>query len=281
MSRLQILLPLLMLSLLLRRSFSSSSLPQPPRLRLILVRHGESQNNVLNLVSKQHYRENRFADPALTDLGERQAAATGEYLASPGCHPLLSGVTTVAVSPFLRTLQTSKPIVAALRGRSPSLPVELWPDIYEISGCYDGLPGSETSNPGLTGAEIAERFSYPPPASLPPSSGWYTHPGRESYAEGVSRIGAVADRLRLRAADLCAAGESETLCLVVHGDFIDVLLNQLLHMQKDPRKARFRTYNTSISAVDVFGDGMAACLFSNFHEHLKGEMCKREQLGVV
>ena len=55
----------------------------------------------------------------------------------------------------------------------------------------------------------------------------------------------------------------------------------MLRMPADPSKARFRTYNTSISAVDVFGDGMAACLFSNFHEHLGGDMCKREQLGVV
>jgi len=258
-----------------------------------LLRHGESENNVLNLISKQNYRENRFADPALTKIGEAQAQATANYLSGDSCHPLLRKIDRLIVSPFLRTCQTALPISSAL-GKEGIV----WPDIYEVSGAYEGyegLPGGVRGVRGLTGSEIKKRFGYQCPVEI--ENGWNRHEGRESYSDAVIRIAAVASRLRELASQQCSSGgiegreaeaetgnegdPRETICMVVHGDFIDILLNHLMGMPCNPAKARFRTYNTSISVIDIFHDGMVAALFTNFHEHLEGGLVKRNQLGVV
>jgi broad specificity phosphatase PhoE len=260
----------LMFAINLHRAFSTVSLP---RLRLVLVRHGESQNNVLNEISKETYIKGRHADPHLTDLGQTQAARTASYLSSDRCHPLLKKIEHVYVSPFTRTLQTAHPIVNTIKCSST-----VWSDIYEVSGCYEGKVGL----PGLKPGDIKSKYGYDTSLMKRNSNGedvgWYELESKETYPQAIERIKRVEERIR----NMASSCESDkTICLVVHGDFIDILLNHLLGMPANPSVARFRTYNTSISVVDVFKNGMVALAFSNFHEHLDGELCKREKLGVV
>ena len=135
--------------LLFHPSFATTSKILPPRLRVTLIRHGESENNILSEVGSEAYRKGRFADPPLTDLGRRQAQITAEYLCGDDCNDLIKKPDTIYVSPFLRTLQTSFPTASKLSSASN---VVVWDDIFEISGCHkDGVPMG-----GLTSQEVAK-----------------------------------------------------------------------------------------------------------------------------
>jgi len=270
----------LLLSLSSRLALSSPSVPAS-RLRVVLLRHGESENNVLNEVSNAHYRENRFADPKLTTLGHRQAEATAAFLTSPSpaSHPLLADIDHIYVSPFSRTCETALPLVKAT-----GKPATVWSDIWEVSGCYDGAGDETVGVPGPTADLIEERFGYDTSHMEEGGGGFFKLPKRETYGEAVDRITGVAARLRAMAEECAETGQDKTICLVCHGDFIDIILNVLLRMKTNPLIARFRTYNTSLSAIDIFGgsgEGMCALLFSNFHEHMAGDLCKKEKLGLV
>ena len=105
----------------------------PPRLRLALVRHGESWNNIHEATSFEAYTAKRSPDPDLSPRGMEQAALLGTYLgdraasASLGIHP----VSELWVSPVKRTLQTMAPTAAAL-GLRPRVHTRC----FEAGGIY-------------------------------------------------------------------------------------------------------------------------------------------------
>jgi hypothetical protein len=139
-----------------------------PALRLVFIRHAESHNNVLNLVSTDYYREHRLADPPLTPLGEEQALAVANFMRESRSG-LLQHVSEVHVSPTLRTLQTAKPIVRQLVGVRAVVDV----DAFEVGGVYDQdqSTGAVVAGPGLARAEMSE-YKYELPDSVT-STGWY------------------------------------------------------------------------------------------------------------
>ena len=50
------------------------------RLRVLLIRHGESHNNVLLGRSREAYRKERMADPPLSERGKLQAENAALFL---------------------------------------------------------------------------------------------------------------------------------------------------------------------------------------------------------
>lgn len=192
-------------------------------LRLVIVRHAESYNNVLNLVSTQYYRANRLADPPITILGEEQAEAAAKFI-SESRSGLMQQISEVHVSPTIRTLQTAAPIVKALPGVRAFVDV----DTFEVGGVYNSLnlsTGENKGEPGLTRAQMGE-FGYEMPDAVRPD-GWYSvERGKESKAEGAIRASKVAARLKQIATALTV--ERKTMMLVSHGDFIGLLIADLL-----------------------------------------------------
>jgi probable phosphoglycerate mutase len=79
---------------------------------LLLLRHGESEGNVLRLIQGWH-------DFPLTERGHRQAAAAARRLAS-------SGATALYASPLARAWQTAEPV-----GAATSLTVQPEPGLRE------------------------------------------------------------------------------------------------------------------------------------------------------
>lgn len=85
------------------------------RLRVALVRHGESMNNVH--MAQGRYKSERVADPDLSPRGYEQAEALGAFVSDEsrsgflGFHPLHE----LWVSPHRRTLLTVKPAAARLK----------------------------------------------------------------------------------------------------------------------------------------------------------------------
>ena len=111
--------------------------------------------------------------------------------------------------------------------------------------------------------------------------GWYDKAGRETVPDAVARVKGVARRLRRMAGE---SSSSRTIALVVHGDFIDLILQEFLGLATermgDQDKHVFRTYNTCFTCVDIFGDDKVAILFHNYQQHLK-HLVKIEKLGIV
>ena len=208
-------------------------------MKLLIVRHGESSNNVImakifgaNRVrltsgditmadAEREWLEQRSDDPSVSAKGFAEAQEFGNHYAELFRR---SGSTPrVYCSPFLRTLQTAQPF-ATLTGAT----VVLQPDIFEVGGVYniDKATGGR-GGPGecLTAAHIQEQYPGYDVAKLPAVGGWYTD-GYETDAMAVVRARKVSAWLRSSA--LRAEVGDDVAVLVVHGAFINLLLLELL-----------------------------------------------------
>lgn len=270
-------------------------------LNVLLVRHGESQNNpmyaqIFNPVAAQpsssdakraaevEWLARRFDDPALTAKGFAEAKAFASAYGPRIARSVgPSGRAHVFVSPFLRTCSTAAPIVEELGDRCAA---RVRPDLFEVGGCYTEVAGGGRGGPGrcLTAAEIEARFGYDvsalAAAGRPRGEGWYAG-GWETDLEGRARAAAVADWLRspeLRAECANAGGVGSWAVLVMHGHFIDLLIKALLGTADDPagdqpgkntifRARSFATPNASTAHFLIAG-GRVVVNYIGRTEHL-------------
>jgi broad specificity phosphatase PhoE len=137
-------------------------------MRLILIRHGETDNNAGGFVQGR-------VDAPLNDLGRRQAAALGRALAA-------EPVVAVACSPLQRAHHT-----ALMVAQPHSLTLTVHDDLAEMD-----LGDLE----GLSGAEIRERYPDFLSAWAGPSGASLPIPGGESLEQVQARAWAVIERLR-------------------------------------------------------------------------------------
>ena len=243
-----------------------------PRLRLALVRHGESMNNIHEAVSEAAYVANRHADPDLSPRGYRQADVLGGFLANLtrsaflGVHP----IDEVWVSPHRRTLLTVAPYAAA-SGHRPRVNTKLFEagGVYDANDAYDAF----AAQGGLTRSEMAARH----PTYLLPDEvtedGWYAPPtpgsGKETDDECRDRALGVAADVRARAA---ALDRDLNVVAVVHYDFICAFLDALVAPATRGPFLRWRHWNTAITVVDVDGaTGAASFVAQNAVAHLLDE----------
>eukprot|EP00960_Hanusia_phi_P027212 746700-Hanusia_phi.AAC.2 len=184
------------------RLSSSSSSPITPALRVILVRHGQSTNNVLmeeleqkrksDSITLEEGRDRWFSersdDPPLSQQGEQEADMLASKLS-----PELQGKRLLLVcSPMKRALQTVRPLVDTLGGKCL-----VHPDFHESGGIY-GRPTGGVCGPGqaLTKQEIAEQFGYD--TSLLPEGEWDKRAGREKESDVPKRARRAAEWLLSR-----------------------------------------------------------------------------------
>jgi 2,3-bisphosphoglycerate-dependent phosphoglycerate mutase/probable phosphoglycerate mutase len=241
-------------------------------MQLYLIRHAQSQNNATMLADPTNRQE---ADPALTELGLKQAAAVGRFVGEalnvdrwveqpPAVRKPVYGLgaTRLYVSPMLRTLQTCQPIAAAL-----DLQPEIWVDIHEHGGIFlhhedeRGIVGL----PGLSRREINERF---PNVILSPDvreDGWWNPAaGLESLEACQMRAIRVANALRMQ------SNSDQRLVLVTHGTFMDHLIKALLNLLPG-NDLRFYHYNTAVTHID-FLNGLTILRYQNRFDHLPPEL---------
>jgi len=246
-------------------------------MRLFIIRHGQSHNNLVdfNAVSHEEYVTSRLPDPDLTPLGWRQAEAVAQHVATaktvdhaagygifdrPGY-----GITRLYCSPMRRAMQTAQPIGKAI-GVDPEINV----DIYEFGGMYSGdhhEPEKCLNHPGMTSSEIEKEFpGYIIPATIT-EDGWYKE-GHESYEYFTDRIKRAARFLQKMAAESNSTHQThEHVALVVHADFIDHLLKALLEQPVQPNFS-YLFHNTSITLLEFSSTGRIRVGFVNRSEHL-------------
>lgn len=160
---------------------------------LLVLRHGESTWNAA-------LRWQGWADPPLSDQGERQAEAAVARLAD-------AGLTSVASSNLARACQTAEILAAGLRLR----PVTVDPDLRERSvGEWEGLTVDEIEAgwPGQMTAYRERRIPSPP--------------GGEDAPTLMARTSAALGRL-------ARAHPGERVLVVSHGGVIRTLERALGH----------------------------------------------------
>jgi broad specificity phosphatase PhoE len=176
-------------------------------MRLILVRHGQSEGNASGVI--QGHR-----DYGLSALGKRQARATAERLNSMPMDRILA-------SPLARAAETAR-IIAGERG----IEVEVEASLLE----YDIGEAS-----GLTGPEIRERF---PEVSAAFGRGERpVFPGEEGRDVFHGRLGTLLARLRDR---------DETVVAVAHGGVVAAYCYMVLGLDVN-RRGLFQVWNCSIT----------------------------------
>lgn len=211
--------------------------------KLYLVRHAQSTNNA-------YPEPQRIPDPPLTDLGKQQALALATFAPKIDATHLLT-------SPFLRTLQTTEPIV-----RTTGLVPIIHAELFEQGGCYRGYdPIGKYPEPGLRRSEIAKHF---PGWHIDPAideQGWNKLPHYENLDMAKERAKRVAKWLQQEFQDSAAR-----VLLVIHADFKLRLLEALLR-RDDLEASLGSVINTSISSLILESNEWQLDTWNN-HQHL-------------
>jgi 2,3-bisphosphoglycerate-dependent phosphoglycerate mutase len=244
--------------------------------RLYLIRHAQSENNVIWDGSGDH-QPGRVPDPEITATGHRQSRVLADHLAHPQAEPRQHpfeeaqhtrfGLTRVYCSLMTRSILTAEYIAGAC-----GLQLQALPDIFEKHGIYEvGEDGNMLGLPGPGRSYFEERF---PALGLPAEftdEGWWSRPVEDElgFLQRMKRV--VADlRQRLQDSD-------ENLAMVAHGDFIDQFVNELMGVVRHQPNydnhwvANWTFHNTSISRFD-FVDGAHNVVYLNRIDHLPNEL---------
>lgn len=181
-------------------------------MRLYLIRHAESENNV-------RAEHERVEDPSITPRGVRQADQLSQWMATHDFDVLVT-------SPFRRALETARPI-AQRTGKE----VHVWCDIYEQGGCYRGWHHANYQGAAGLGREaILELIPGATVEEAIQSSGWWGELPRETEAETLERAAAVRRKLEQEFGD-----SGRAVVAIIHADFQRLLLAELLAGSIDAR----------------------------------------------
>lgn len=205
-------------------------------MRLYLIRHGQSENNI------QPDFEKHFYDPSLTELGIRQAEQLAnhlKYAGDSGSHGESYGINRIYTSPMKRALQTTAPIARAL-----NLKPQIWVATHERGGIVVLQRSGVFHERGMTRSEIAKDFpTYDIPYHITDAGWWRATTGLETHVDVANRARIVADDLLVKATYLT----NLRVALISHGTFLHHLMQVLLN----DSNTRYITRNAAISRIDI------------------------------
>jgi 2,3-bisphosphoglycerate-dependent phosphoglycerate mutase len=222
------------------QTFSPTSLDQPfltgqpDVVQLTFVRHGKQD------VPSGAFTPALWADPPLSDLGRRQAAAVGKALAS-------EPITEVVCSNLERAIETARE-VAAPHGLEPVV----YPELREVEtyrDVPDGVRLEDVLSPVMWHG-VRERFNR--------ELRWDVSPFSETSAEFRQRVVTVVE-------GILALHQGQQLAVVCHGGVINAYIGHLLGLRQD---MFFRPAHASVSRV-LTGDGRRVIHTLNELHHLQ------------
>jgi probable phosphoglycerate mutase len=199
--------------------------------RLLLLRHGQTDLSVQRRYSGR-------GNPALTELGWRQADAAARYLAQRG------GIAAVVASPLQRCYDT-----AATAAKALGLDVTVDDDLIETDfGAWEGLTFTEAAerDPKLHRRWLRDTSTKPP--------------GGESFDAALERVTRARERI-------IAAHEGTTVLVVSHVTPIKMLLR--LALDAGPGILyRLHLDLASLSIAEFFSDGASSVRLVNQTDYL-------------
>ncbi|GID31864.1 histidine phosphatase family protein [Paractinoplanes brasiliensis] len=222
---------------------------------LVLVRHGQSLANVAfpaadadDLLEAEV--SGRDAEVPLTELGEKQARALGEWI---GTLPENERPQVVITSPYLRARETWR-LAAEAAG------VDL-PEPSTDDRLVDRLLGDLEM---LTRAAVTQRFPGEAQRRAEAGEYRYTPPGGESFADIEVRLGSFLDDLhRDHAGERVVVVAHDAVVLMMRAVIERLTWDQVLAAEREAGSVR----NASLSRfVDV--DGRLELAYYNSVDHL-------------
>jgi broad specificity phosphatase PhoE len=207
---------------------------QPDVVQLTFVRHGKQD------MPSGAFTPALWADPPLSDLGKRQAAAVGSALAT-------EPVDAVVCSHLQRAVETARE-VAKPHGLEPVI----YPELREVEtyrDVPDGVRLEDVLSPVMWQG-VRERFNR--------ELRWDVSPFSESSAEFRYRVVTVVE-------GILALHKGSQLAIVCHGGVINAYLGHLLGLGQD---MFFRPAHASVSRV-LTGDGRRVIHTLNELHHLQ------------
>ncbi|MEM7114930.1 MAG: histidine phosphatase family protein [Chloroflexota bacterium] len=242
-------------------------------MKLYLIRHAQSANNAAYFSGDYHKQHN--SDPEITPLGHQQAERVGQLLASPDLEPRqppdMAEKTDFGLTHLYCSLMTRAILTGGYIAQACQLPLQAHHDIFERLGIYSYNDAGERV--GLAGPNrdyFAQRF---PELQLPDSigqEGWWNRPV-ETNEQFVARVARAAADIWQRHGD-----SNDCVGLVVHGDFIDQFVNEILDVPRRPAnydsawEGNWAFHNTSVSRFD-FVSGSPVVVYLNRVDHLPAE----------
>ena len=245
---------------------------------LLLVRHGQSTNNVIEaqLGDCPEFYQRRVVDPPLSALGLAQAEALGRHLGPQLRAAAAQGRVRVVCSSMKRAMQTAQPLAGWLDAR----PL-VRPDCVERCGFFSvDAAGTQVAQHGPTGADVLECFPTFDASLLSASA----EPTLETVADARVRAARVAAELLATARsgswhapqDLEAP---ELLVLVAHADFIGMLVRAILDPTRagvpveesaaeQPKEPYYDLNNTATVHLALLPSGRVRLLHWNRSDHL-------------
>ena len=240
-------------------------------MQIVYIRHAESHNNYMYFLHKSN--EGRLLDPPLSELGEKQAVALGEFLAE---NKEEFNFDRILISPFLRTLQTA----AAFTHLYPDTPKTVWAPLHEGGGCFEILDEEtrETKgNPGMSRSRIKAKFPDYQISKEITEEGWYFLPEMEPNSHRFYRAYQVLEEL------VAQYGETdEKICLVSHGGFHNHLTNAVMgrtrqhNLWLEIENTAMTEFGFRYDRISEYHKGWWRIEYMNRQEWLRGKDLKRE-----
>lgn len=217
-------------------------------MQLYFIRHGQSENNIL--WERENYNQLRYDDPALSELGKKQAQCIAKALADAAqrsadeekethyTHKF--GITHIYTSLMIRAIDTGTAIATAL-----GLPLVVWMDLHESGGIFKENPqsGELIGQPGKTRDYFEAHY---PNLQIPEpfdAGGWWQRPFEPREAR-PARARQVLTEL------LARHGNTDNhVVLVSHGGFYNYLIRAILKLPAE-QPLWLDVQNTSISRID-------------------------------
>ena len=181
--------------------------------RMILVRHGQAENNLHGLIGG-------WSDVQLTELGIKQAEVVADRLREE-----LKGTYKIYSSDLKRAKQTAE-IISKKLNKTPTWTIEL-----------------REHNPGVvSGMDRKEAEKYRVELTEP-ALDWRPYPESESWREFYHRVASFMDKL---------CDREEQVLIVSHGGTIQNIIRWWLGIPlTDFFKTSFGAANTSITILDT------------------------------
>jgi broad specificity phosphatase PhoE len=205
-------------------------------LRLYLIRHGQSTNNIQPNFAKHVF------EPPLTEHGIKQSMTLATHLKYGSDNGALGygyNIQQIYTSPQLRSLQTVEPIARQL-----NISPEIWIKLHERGGVVILHPKGVQHHHGLTYNEIETQFpTCKIPCKITDKGWWEGTDTLESNDEVIARAKIIAKRLISKALPSQDLG----IAVVSHATFLNFLGQVLL---KDTEN-RFMHHNAGLSRIDI------------------------------
>ena len=153
-------------------------------MRVIIMRHGESYNNILGMISREDYENKREFEPKMSEIGNQSCIQMGQKMKELGFE-----FSKILCSAHRRAILSAKLLREGFMGDESEgqPPIQLFVKAHE----YQGVHMKGKTYPGLNMKEIKEivpDISADPNHEISDEKGWFERESMETGDQLTERV---------------------------------------------------------------------------------------------